>query len=55
MALIGGLSPRSITTFHVRPYHRLPVQCSVYFHTDSMQGTGTPEICPATAVESMPM
>ena len=28
-------------TFQVRTYHRLPVQCPVYFSSEELQGTGT--------------
>lgn len=28
-------------TFQVRPCQRLPVQCSVFFHNDHIQSTGT--------------
>lgn len=30
----------STSTFRVRTYHRLPVQCTVYFSNDELHGTG---------------
>ncbi len=35
------LSPMRRSTFQLRTYQRLPVQCSVFFHNDHLQGTGT--------------
>lgn len=28
-------------SFHVREYHRIPVQCLLYFSSDQVYGTGT--------------
>jgi hypothetical protein len=28
------------TTFHVRSFRRFPVQCSIYYSSDEVQGTG---------------
>ena len=31
----------SISAFHVRSHHRVPVQCTVYFSNTEVHGTGT--------------
>ena len=31
----------STSTFHVRPHHRVPVQCTVYFSNAELNGSGT--------------
>ncbi len=37
----GQASPSSGTRFHVRAFRRFPVQCSVYYASETVQGSGT--------------